>query len=214
VSDPAGGFGWRSARHLPRKRAGVLSLGSLADRATALDEQPLCVLLLGHPLEALEHRDRLDDLLTGPGVVAVDPARVSYRALSRLPEALHAGLAAGQARRLRLPGHPRALVLFGGLQYPLARSLLSDHPDAELWLAEPAEATPAEASPRAAGRIADLRAMAELRADRRFPWPGDAAQPARERNAGLWERIEALGIASGRLGSERADVLRDGQPST
>jgi hypothetical protein len=186
----------------------VLSLGRLADRATQLDEQPLCVLLLGHPLEALEHRERLDDLLTAPGVVAVDPARVSYRALSRLPEALHAGLAAGQARRLQLPGIPRALVLFGGLQYPLARSLLSDHPDAELWLAEPAEAPPADASDRVAGRIGDLVSMAELRADHRFPWPGDPAQPARARNVGLWERIEALGIASGRLGSERRDVLR------
>lgn len=207
MSDPGGGFGWRSARHLPRKRAGVLSLGRLADQAAQLDEQPLCVLLLGHPLEALEHRERLDDLLTGPGVVAVDPARISYRALSRLPEALHAGLAAGQARRLQLPGVPRALVLFGGLQYPLARSLLSEHPDAELWLAEPADAPPADASGRVAGRIADLLAMAELRADHRFPWPGDPAQPARARNRALWERIEALGIASGRLGSERRDVL-------
>src|SRR4051812_46421810 len=199
MSDPGGGFGWRSARHLPRRRAGVLSLGRLADQATSLEEQALCVLLLGHPLEALEHRERLDDLLTAPGVVAVDPARISYRALSRVPEAVHAGLAAGQARRLQLPGAPRALVLFGGLQYPLARSLLSDHPDAELWLAEPAEPPPADASRRVAGRVADLLAMAEMRADHRFAWPGDPAQPARARNAALWVRIEGLGIASGRL---------------
>jgi hypothetical protein len=205
VSDPGGGYGWRSSRHLPRKRAGVLSLGRLADQAAAAEGQPLCVLLLPHPLEAVEHRERLDDLLTGPGVVAVDPARISYRALSRLPEALHAGVAAGQARRLGLPGAPRAVVLFDGLQYPLARSLLSDHPDAELWLADPVE-VPADASARLAGRIADLVGMAELRADLRFPWPGDPAQPARERNVALWEWIEALGVASGRLGSERRDA--------
>src|SRR3954468_12164242 len=102
MTDPGGGHGWRTAQHLPRKRAGGLSLGRLAERG-APDEQPLCGLLLPHPLEALEHRERLDDLLTGPGVVAVDPARISYRALSRLPEALHAGVAAGHARRLRLP---------------------------------------------------------------------------------------------------------------
>jgi hypothetical protein len=206
VSDPGGGYGWRSSRHLPRKRAGVLSLGRLADQAGRLHEQPLCVLLLPHPLEALEHRERLDDLLTGPGVVAVDPARISYRALSRLPEALHAGVAAGQARRLGLPGVPRVVVLFDGLQYPLARSLLSDHPDSQLWLAEPVEVPP-DVSARLAGRIADLVGMAELRAELRFPWPGDPAEPARARNAALWERIEALGVASGRLGSERRDVM-------
>jgi hypothetical protein len=202
VSDPGGGYGWRTSRHLPRKRAGVLSLGRLADQAARVDAQPLCVLLLPQPLEAMEHRERLDDLLTGPGVVAVDPARISYRALSRLPDALHTGIAAGQARRLGLPGPPRAVVLFDALQYPLARSLLSDHPDSALWLAEPME-VPADVSGRLATRIADLTGMAEFRADLRFPWPGDPARPARERNLELWERIEALGIASGRLGSER-----------
>jgi hypothetical protein len=50
--------------------------------------------------------------------------------------------------------------------------------------------------------------MAGMRADFRFEWPGDPAVPARTRNVPLWERIEALGIASGRLGSERRDVMR------
>jgi hypothetical protein len=50
--------------------------------------------------------------------------------------------------------------------------------------------------------------MAAMRADARFAWPGDPSEPARVRNAELWERIEALGIESGRLGSERPDVLR------
>jgi hypothetical protein len=206
MSDPGGSHGWRSARHLPRRRAGVLSLGRLADRAAPATERGLCVLLLPQPLEALEHRDRLDDLLTGPGVVAVDPARISYRALSRLPEAVLAGIAAGQARRLGLPGVPRAVVLFSGLQYPLARSLISDHPDARLWLADPVEPPPRDASRRLAGRVEDLVTMAGMRADFRFPWPGAATAPARARNGALWERIEALGIESGRLGSERADV--------
>jgi hypothetical protein len=206
MSDPGGSHGWRSARHLPRRRTGVFSLGRLADRAAAVGDRGLAVLLLPHPLEELGYRDRLDDLLTGPGVVAVDPARVSYRALSRLPEALHAGIAAGQSRRLNLPGTPRAVVLFGGMQYPLARSLISDHPEARLWLAEPVEPPPPDASHRLAGRVGDLTTMAELRADARFPWPGDATVPARERNRPLWERIEEVGVESGRLGSERTDV--------
>ena len=208
MTDPGGSHGWRSARHLPRRRPGVLSLGRLADRAAAAGgERALCVLLLPHPLEELADRDRLEDLLTGPGVVAVDPARVSYRALSRLPEALHAGIAAGQARRLNLPGVPRAVVLFGGMQYPLARALISDHPDAQLWLADPAEPPPKDASRRLAGCIEDMASMAEMRAEVRFPWPGPALAPGRERNRPLWERIEALGVESGRLGSERADVI-------
>jgi hypothetical protein len=206
MTDPGGGHAWRSARHLPRRRAGVFSLGRLADRAEQPRDRGLCVLLLPHPLEGLDHRDRLDDLLTGPGVVAVDPARVSYRALSRLPEAVHAGVAAGQARRLGLPGTPRAIVLFDGLQYPLARSLISDHPDAQLWLADPLEPPPADASRRLTERIGDLTSMADMRSDVRFPWPGDPAEPPRARNRALWERIEALGIESGRLGSERADT--------
>jgi len=207
VTDPGGGHGWRAGPYLPRKRGGVLSLGRLAERAGELDEErPLCVLLLPHPLDAIPERERLDDLLTGPGVVAVDPARISYGALSRLPEALHAGVAAGQARRLRLPGRAAAIVLFGGLQYPLARSLLSEHPDAELWLAQPAGTAPEDAGPRVRARASHLLEMAEFRADLRFPWPGDDAEPARARNGELWTRIERLGVTSGRLGSERPDV--------
>jgi hypothetical protein len=207
VSDPGGGYGWRTSRHLPRKRGGVLSLGRMADRAGGLGEQPLCVLLLPAPLEAIADRERLDDLLTGPGVVGVDPARISYRALSRLPEAIHAGVAAGQARRLGLPGPPRIVVLFSGLQYPLARSLLSENPASELWLADPPE-VPADVSRRLAGKIEDFTAMAAMRAEYRFPWPGSPAVPARARNRELWEHIEAREVASGRLGSERLDVLR------
>jgi hypothetical protein len=207
MSDPGAGHAWRSARHLPRRRAGVLGLGRLAERAQPGPERGLCVLLLPHPLEAMPERERVDDLLGGPGVAAVDPARVSYRALVRLPDAVHAGLAAGQARRLSLPGVARAIVLFGALQYPLARSLLSEHPDAELWLADPPEPPAAGASQRLRTRIDELGALAAARADLRFPWPG-GDEPARRRNDALWERMERLGVDSGRLGSERPDVLR------
>lgn len=210
MSDPGGGHGWRSARHLPRQRGGILSLGRIADRADPTAGRPLCVLLLPQPLEAIDARERIDDLLTGPSVVAVDPARISYHALSRLPEALHAGLAAGQARRLGLPGAPRAIVLFGGLQYPLARGLLAEYPDAQLWLAASAEDVPVAASARVRGRVGDLTGMAAMRADLRFPWPGPETEPASARNADLWARIERLGIASGRLGSQRPDVTGRG----
>jgi hypothetical protein len=196
MTDPGGGFGWRSARHLPRRRGGVLAWGQIAEQAELLgQDRPLCVLLLPAPLEAFELRERAEDLLTAPGVAAVDPPRLSYSAAARLGEAFADGLAAVQARRLRLPGRPLALVLYGPLQYPLARALAGFYPDAELWygpIAEPASE-----------RERTLHALAADRAVLRFEHTG---APPHVQNLPLFERMEALGIESGRLGSERADV--------
>ncbi len=127
-------------------------------------------------------RERAEDLLGAPGVVAVEPGPVGYGALGRL-------LAAGQARRLALPGHPRAVVVFDAAQYPLARALLAEHPEAELWYG-------------GAGG-GDLHEAAAARTALRFGGE-EAGAPAREANRPLWERMEALGIESGRLGSERS----------
>jgi hypothetical protein len=196
VTDPGGGFGWRSARHLPRRRGGVLGLGRLADQAELLgQDRALCVLLLPAPLEAFELRERAEDLLTAPGVAAVDPPRLSYAAAVRLGESFADGLAVVQARRMRLPGHPRALVVFHPLEYPLARALTGLHPDAELWYGPTAEP--------ASERERTLHDLAAERAVLRF---GHGGGPARTQNLPLWERMEALGIESGRLGSERADI--------
>ena len=80
-----------------------------------------------------------------------------------------------QAKRMRLPGVPHAIAVFDAHQIPLAGALITRHPEAELWsLAGP--------EPQADFTF-DLAAATDLR-------------PA-------WERIERLGIASGRLGSER-----------
>jgi hypothetical protein len=197
VTDPGGGYGWRAERHLPRRRGGVFGLGALAERAAG-PGRPLCVLLLPAELEQFALRERAEDLLQAPGVVAVDPARMSYRRAARLPAAIGDGLAAVQARRLRLPGYPRAVVIFAPQQYPLARALIGIHPDVELWYAETA--------PPEAERPREWDALAAERAVLRF---GTEPQPAHERNLPLWERMEALGIESGRLGSERADVRQD-----
>ena len=196
MTDPGGGYGWRSGRHLPRRRGGVLSWSQVAQEAELLEQdRPLCVLLLPAPLEAFELRERAEDLLTAPGVAAVDPPRLSYAAAARLGETFADGLAVVQARRMRLPGHPRVLVLFAPLQYPLARALTAAHPDAELWYGPVAE--PATERERA------LHERASERAVLRF---GPGSGPAHTQNLPLWERMEALGIESGRLGSERADV--------
>ena len=188
MTDPAGGMGWRTAPHL-RGRRGWGRVVEEADRLAR--DRPLCVLLLPDRLEAFELRERAEDLLTAPGAVAVDPPRLSYAAARRLGEAFADGLGGVQARRMRLPGFARALVVFDALQYPLARALTALNPDAELWYGPPAASSGA-LHDRACERAA-------LRFDRT-----DA--PVHTQNLPLWERMEALGIESGRLGSERADV--------
>jgi hypothetical protein len=189
MTDPGGGYGWRSARHLPRRRGGVLGWGRMAEQAELLGhDRPLCLLLLPAPLERSAVRGRAEELLRAPGVAAVDPPRLSYTGAARLGESFADGLAAVQARRMRLPGFPRALVVFGPLQYPLARALAGVHPDAELWYGQ--------AEVPGTGLARELHALAVERAVLRF---GTDNRP-------LWERMEALGIESGRLGSERADI--------
>src|SRR4051794_37519028 len=159
MTDPAGGFGWR-AGSTPYGRA-----AAQAERASADDPPPIAVLLLPRTLESFILRDQAEDLLTAPGVVAVEPARISYGAYLRLPASVGDGLAAAQARRLRLPGTPRAIVIFHPLQYPLARGLIAQHPDAELWdwRWDRYEAA-YDASPRQRARLEDLHLAASLRA--------------------------------------------------
>jgi hypothetical protein len=196
MTDPAGGFGWRTARQLPRRRGGVLGWGRIAADAELFGhDRPLCLMLLPAPLEAFELRERAEDLLTAPGVAAVDPPRLSYAGAARLGQSFADGLAMVQARRMRLPGIPRALVVFEPLQYPLARALTAVYPDAELWYGPGAEP--------GAGRVRALHDLAAERAALRFE---RGTGPARTQNLPLWERMEALGIESGRLGSERADI--------
>jgi hypothetical protein len=208
MTDPGGGHGWRSAPYLPRRHTGVFGLGRIAERGELADRRPVAVLLLPEPLEAFWLRDRAEDLLTAPGVVAVDPARVSYRGLARLPEPVVSGLAAGQARRLSFPGAPRAVVIFHPLQYPLARAVISQHLDAELWYAwwtqQPDERIPR----RLRTRQEELDQMASMRAKLRFEVEEAPGALAHELNLALWERLERLGVETGRLGSERPDVIR------
>jgi hypothetical protein len=147
----------------------------------------LAVLLLPARLERSPQRERIEALLEAPGAVAVEPAAIGYGATGTLPDLMRQRVAAGQARRMRLPGHPRAIVVFDALQYPLARALLAEHPEAELWYG---------------GEHGDeLHEAASARAALRFET--SAPGPVRERNRPLHERMEELGIESGRLGSER-----------
>jgi hypothetical protein len=132
-------------------------------------EQPLLLLLLPAQLEALEQRERVEQLLAAPGAVAVEPPRVP------LSLALARAVARRQVKRMKLPGVPHAIAVFEMLQLPLAAALIERHPEAELWALAGQQ--------READFTFELAAAADL-------------DPA-------WERMERLGIETGRLGSER-----------
>ena len=143
-----------------------------------LPETPLLVLLLPERLEEFHLREPAEKLLAAPGAIAVEPARVSYQRLGALPPAFAYHVARRQAKRMKLPGTPRAIALFDVHQVPLAVAMSQRHAGAEVWQLgdEPAEGLDS-------ALVLDLGAAGDLRP--------------------VWERAEALGIESGRLGSER-----------
>lgn len=136
----------------------------------------LLVLLLPSRLEDFALRVPTERLLAAPGVIAVEPPRVSYRAITRLPPGLSDHVARRQAKRMRLPGELRAVAIFSLLQLDLAAALIEHHGEVELWQL---------------GGDDELRAAFAL----------DLATATDLRPA--WERMEAIGVESGRLGSER-----------
>src|SRR4051812_37600848 len=134
--------------------------------------RPLCLLLLDGVLEQVAFARRAEDLRRAPNVLVVEPAR-------RTPAGM---LVDRVAKRLakRLPGIPRVIVLIGPVQYPLARALLTRHPDAELWYAS----RPGEEDP-----------LARERATFVFSADDDPGVGAFQVNGELWDRLEALGVA-------------------
>ena len=116
-------------------------------------EQPLLVLLLPERLERFHLEQPVRDLLRADGVVAVDPSRVP---LVRMLPSIAARAAMGQARRMRLPGTPRAVAAFHPFQLFLAGALLARHPGAELWYGRP------EAEELDAGLDAEMAERAAL----------------------------------------------------
>jgi hypothetical protein len=125
-------------------------------------EQQLLVLLLPQRLERFHLETQARELLRAPGAVAVDPARIP---VGRIPAPVAAGLAVGQAKRMRLPGIPGAVAIFHPLQFYLAGALLARHPTAELWYGEP--------EPDDVGPHEQLHAAASERAAMRFPVTAD-----------------------------------------
>lgn len=133
--------------------------------------RPLCLLLLPRPLEGFILRDQAQDLLRAEGVVAVDPPRVPYGALARLPHRVADVLAHGVARRLikalrRNGDRPKVIVIFHPVQILLARAILERVPDCELWYGRWDRYEHAyDASPHLRTRLAEMHeAAAQLSA--------------------------------------------------
>ena len=121
--------------------------------------QPLLVLLLPQRLERFHHEQPVRELLRCEGVVAVDPSRVP---LARMASTVAARAAIGQARRMKLPGMPRAVAVFHPFQFFLAGALLARHPGAELWYGRPEDYLEAELDAAMAERAALTMAPEEL----------------------------------------------------
>lgn len=156
---------------------------------------PIAVLLLPRTLEQFILRDQAKDLLRAGGVVAVEPARVPYGVLGRLPSLLGDGLAASQARRLSLPGEPRAVVIFHPFQYPLARAIIARHPGCELWYGRWDRYEEAlDARPRDRVRLRELHEQAAARSSLTFV--ASDALAALEREAGRQPTLVPLAADS------------------
>jgi hypothetical protein len=83
---------------------------------------PLAVLLLPDRLEEFALSEHARDLLRAPHVIALEPPRVSWARLARLPDAFAARTALRQAKRLKLPGTARVVIIYSPLQTMLGLS--------------------------------------------------------------------------------------------
>jgi hypothetical protein len=122
-----------------------------------VDEESMAIILLPCPLEGFERRDHARSLLSIPRVVGLEAS------VRRTPSWLRNAAALRQARRLRLPGTLRMIVLYHPAQYPLARALGDQHDQAELWYLPPRRS---DVSGRDAEETQELLASDSLARDR------------------------------------------------
>ena len=145
------------------------------------DEPPIALLLLPRTLERFILRDQAVDLLRAPGVIALEPGRIPYGVLGRLPGLLGDLFAAGQVRRLKLPGRPAVAVVFHPLQLPTARALAARFPGLEIWYSRWDRYELAyDAKPKLRRRLEDLHAETALRSKLTFAVSGRLVELERE----------------------------------
>ncbi len=109
--------------------------------------EPLALLVLPGALEGYELEAHARELLEIPRVLAIEPRRPDVSPL------VSEAASMGQAKRLRLPGRPRLILLYGPRQYPLGRAIYQRHTGSELWYLD-------TGTPEEAGRITDFDRLA------------------------------------------------------
>ena len=169
-------------------------------RETATDS--LAILLLPGKLEGIALEAHARDLLSIPRVIALEPSRI------RPPRFLRDSISLRQARRLRLPGQPRLLLLYHPAQYPLARALCARYDDLELWYipppgrqAQPDQPPAGQPDPREAA----LDVLARERARQVLP----VTEAGVVDDAPLRERLRELDVINPRAFLPGARAARD-----
>ena len=155
----------------------------------AVDE-PLGLLLLPCALEQFELEEHARGLLQIPRVVALEPGRV------RTPNFIRDAAALRQAKRLKLPGRPRLVVLYHPIQYPLARALCARYQEVELWYVRPDPDSLRDQGGYSREDQLELDDLAVERATR--PVDLGAAEVLAAQTASLRDRMSELGIISHR----------------
>lgn len=138
--------------------------------------ESLAVLLLPAKLEDFELQAQARGLLSIPRVIALEPSRF------RTPRLMRNAVGIRQARRLAFPGRPRILVLYHPAQYPLARALLANDVELELWYFPLVDEAGLEAD-----ELREFDRLAREHASQTMPVPGGGEvddAPLRER---MWE---------------------------
>ena len=161
----------------------------------------LAILLLPGKLEGIALEAHARDLLSIPRVIALEPSRI------RPPRFLRDSISLRQARRLRLPGQPRLLLLYHAAQYPLARALCARYEDLELWYVSPGrqdrpgQPTASQPDPREAA----LDVLARERARQVLP----VTEAGVVDDAPLRERLRELDVINPRAFLPGARTARD-----
>lgn len=153
-------------------------------------DEPLGLLLLPCELEKFELEQHARGLLQIPRVVALEPGRV------KTPHFMRDAAAMRQAKRLRLPGIPRILVLYHPVQYSLARALSARHGQVELWYVRPDPDSLRAHGGYSREEQLELDQLALERATR--PVDVGTAEVLAAQTASLRDRMSELGIISHR----------------
>jgi hypothetical protein len=151
-------------------------------------EEALGLLLLPASLEQFELQEHARSLLRIPRVLALEPSRFST------PRFLRDAAPMRQAKRLKLPGRPRLVVLYHPIQYPLARALVGRYDESEMWYLRPPWEALVEREGYSREELLELDQLAAERATRILP-VGAQLDDSTEQ---LWTRMRELEIISAR----------------